>query len=136
MVICTEYMGERYSMGSPDPLPVGFEIRFGSLNFQATWNGYLMRISNRAELHPWRPTGPGPVPAMPAVVAPAPAPSCAAGPSALDADTVLVNAHARQQRNDVGPRAPCHGVTRSLTKQHQHPRGRRDSRVTVPPRDV
>jgi hypothetical protein len=37
-------------MGSSDPLPAGFEIRFGSLNFQATGNGYLMRITNRDEL--------------------------------------------------------------------------------------
>jgi hypothetical protein len=36
MVIRTEYQGQRYSMGSSDPLPTGFEIRFGSLNFQAT----------------------------------------------------------------------------------------------------
>jgi hypothetical protein len=35
MVIRTEYRSQRYSMGSSDPLPVGFEIRFGSLNFQA-----------------------------------------------------------------------------------------------------
>jgi hypothetical protein len=36
------------------PLLAGFEIRFGSLNFQATGNDYLMRITNRDELHPWR----------------------------------------------------------------------------------
>jgi hypothetical protein len=53
-------------MGSSDPLPAGFEIRFRSLNFQATGNSYLMRITNRAELHPWRSTVPGLVPAMPA----------------------------------------------------------------------
>jgi hypothetical protein len=41
MVIRTEYRGTRYSMGSSDPLPAGFEIRFGGLNFQATGNGYL-----------------------------------------------------------------------------------------------
>jgi hypothetical protein len=35
MVICTEYRGMRYSMGSSDPLPARFEIRFGGLNFQA-----------------------------------------------------------------------------------------------------
>jgi hypothetical protein len=33
MVIRTEYRGTCYSMGSSDPLPAGFEIRFGSLNF-------------------------------------------------------------------------------------------------------
>jgi hypothetical protein len=36
MVIRTEYRGTRYSMGISDPLPAGFEIRFGGLNFQAT----------------------------------------------------------------------------------------------------
>jgi hypothetical protein len=43
-VIRTEYRGQRYSMGSSDPLPAGFEIRFGGLN-------YLMRLTNREELH-------------------------------------------------------------------------------------
>jgi hypothetical protein len=33
MVIRTDYRGQRYSMGSSDPLPAGFEIQFGSLNF-------------------------------------------------------------------------------------------------------
>jgi hypothetical protein len=66
MVMHTEYRSQRYSMGSSDPLPVGFEIRFGILNFQATGNGYLMRITNRDQLHPWRSTGPGPMPATPA----------------------------------------------------------------------
>jgi hypothetical protein len=82
MVIRTEYRSQRYSMGISDPLPAGFEIRFGSLNFQATGNGYLMRITNRAELHPWWSTGPGPVPVTPAADAPAPAQADAAGPSA------------------------------------------------------
>jgi hypothetical protein len=82
MVICTEYRGQRYSMGSSDTLPAGFEIRFGSLNVQATGNGYLMRITNRDELHPWRSTGLGPVPFTPAADAPAPAQADAAGPSA------------------------------------------------------
>jgi hypothetical protein len=63
MVIRTEYRSQRYSMGRSDPLPAGFEIRFGSLNFQATGNDYLMRITNRDELHPWRSTGPGVTPA-------------------------------------------------------------------------
>jgi hypothetical protein len=82
MVIRTEYRGQRYSMGSSDPLPAGFSIRLGSLNFQATGNSYLMCITNRAELHPWRSTGSGPVPAMPAADAPTPAQVDAAGPSA------------------------------------------------------
>jgi hypothetical protein len=33
MVIRTKYRGQRYSMGSSDPLPPEFEIRFGGLNF-------------------------------------------------------------------------------------------------------
>jgi hypothetical protein len=68
-------------MGSSDPFLAGFEIWFGSLNFQATGNGNLMRITNRDELHPWRSTGPGPVPATPVADAPAPAQADAAGPS-------------------------------------------------------
>jgi hypothetical protein len=82
MVIRTEYRGQRYSMGSSDPLPAGFEIRFRSLNFQATGNNYLMCITNRDELHPWRLTGPGLVLVTPAVNAPAPAQEDAEGPSA------------------------------------------------------
>jgi hypothetical protein len=69
-------------MGSSDPLPVGFEIWFGSLNFQATGNGYLMRITNRDELHPRWSTGLGPVPVTPGAEAPAPAQADAAGPLA------------------------------------------------------
>jgi hypothetical protein len=69
-------------MGSSDLLPARFEIRFGSLNIQDTGNGYLMRITNRAELHPWRSTGPGPVPATPATNAPAPAQADAGAPLA------------------------------------------------------
>jgi hypothetical protein len=30
MVIRTEYRGQRFSMGSSDPLSAGFEIRFGA----------------------------------------------------------------------------------------------------------
>jgi hypothetical protein len=63
MVVRTEYRGTRYCMGSSDPLPAGFEIRFGSLNFQATGNGYLMRLTNREELRARRQAGSAPVPA-------------------------------------------------------------------------
>jgi hypothetical protein len=83
MVIHTEYRGQRYSMGSSDPLPAGFEIRFRSLNFQATRNGYLMRITNREELRAWRQTGPAPVPVAPAAGAPTPTSTNAVGPSTL-----------------------------------------------------
>jgi hypothetical protein len=64
MVIHIEYRSQRYSMGSSDPLPTGFQIRFGSLNFQDTGNGYLMRITNSDELHLWWSTGPGPMPVL------------------------------------------------------------------------
>jgi hypothetical protein len=82
MVIRTKYHGQRYSMGRSDPLPAGFEILFGSLNFQATGNDYLIRITNRDELRARRPTGSGPVPAAPAADAPMPAQADAAGPLA------------------------------------------------------
>jgi hypothetical protein len=82
MVIHTEYRSQRYSMGCSDPLTAGFEIWFGSLNFQATRNGYLMHITNRTKLHLWRSTRPGPVPAAPAADAPAPTQADNAGPSA------------------------------------------------------
>jgi hypothetical protein len=69
-------------MGSLDPLPAGFEIRFGILNFQAMGNGYLMRITNGDELRAWRSTGPDLVPVTPATGAPTPASTDAVGPSA------------------------------------------------------
>jgi hypothetical protein len=82
MVIRTEYHDQRYSMGSSDPLPVGFKIRFGSLNFQATGNGYLMRITNRDELRARRQTGADPASVAPTTHAPASTHMDAAGPSA------------------------------------------------------
>jgi hypothetical protein len=69
-------------MGSSDPLTAGFEIWFGSLNFQATGNDYLMHITNRDELRARRPTGPGPAPAAPAANTPESAHADAAGPPA------------------------------------------------------
>jgi hypothetical protein len=69
-------------MGSSDPLPAGFEIRFGSLNFQATGNGYLMRITNHDELRARRQTGADPASVAPATHAPAYAHVDAVGPSA------------------------------------------------------
>jgi hypothetical protein len=82
MVIRTEYRSQRYSMGSSDTLPAGFEIRFGSLNFQATGNSYLMRITNRDELRARRETGSAPVLVAPIAGTPTPASTDAAGPSA------------------------------------------------------
>jgi hypothetical protein len=68
-------------MGSSDPLPAGFKIRFGSLNFQAMGNGYLMRITNRDELRARRQTGPAPVPVTPVAATPTPVSTDVAGPS-------------------------------------------------------
>jgi hypothetical protein len=82
MVIRTEYRGTRYSMGSSDPLPVGFEIRFGGLNFQATGNSYLMRLTNREELRARRQAGSAPVAAARVATTPTLASTDAAGPSA------------------------------------------------------
>jgi hypothetical protein len=82
MVIRTEYRGTRYSMGSSDPLPVGFEIRFGGLNFQATGNGYLMRLSNREELRARRQAGSVPAATTHAITTQMPTGTDAAGPSA------------------------------------------------------
>jgi hypothetical protein len=81
MVIRIEYRGPRYSMGSSDALPAGFELRFGSLNFQATGNGYLMRLTNREELRARRQAGSVPVAAARVVATPTPASTDAAGPS-------------------------------------------------------
>jgi hypothetical protein len=69
-------------MGSSDPLPAGFEIRFGSLNFQATGNGYLMRLTNREELRARRQAGSVPVIAACVATTQTPAGTDAAGPSA------------------------------------------------------
>jgi hypothetical protein len=69
-------------MGSSDPLPAGFEIRFGGLNFQATGNGYLMRLTNREELRARRQVGSAPIATARAATTPAPASTDAAGPSA------------------------------------------------------
>jgi hypothetical protein len=82
MVIRTEYCGTRYSMGSSDPLPAGFEIRFGGMNFQATGNSYLMRLTNREELRARHQAGSGPVVAARVATTPTLASTDAAGPSA------------------------------------------------------
>jgi hypothetical protein len=74
MVIRTEYHGQCYSMGSSDPLPAGFKIWFGGLNFQATGNDYLMRLTNRL--------GSASVAAARVATTPTPATTNAAGPSA------------------------------------------------------
>jgi hypothetical protein len=82
MVIRNGYRGQRYFMGSSDPLPAGFEIRFGGLNFQATGNGYLMRLTNSEELCARRQAESTPVAAARVATTPTPTSTDAAGPSA------------------------------------------------------
>jgi hypothetical protein len=82
MVIRTEYRGQRYSMCSSDPLPAGFEFRFGGLNFQATGNGYLMRLAIHEELRARRQAGSAPVAAARVAATPTPASTDVAGSSA------------------------------------------------------
>jgi hypothetical protein len=69
-------------MGSSDPLPTGLEIWLGSLNFQATGNGYLMRLTNREKLRVRRQAGSVPVAAARVAATPTPASTDATGPSA------------------------------------------------------
>jgi hypothetical protein len=123
MVIRTEYRGQRYSMGSSDPLPAEFEVRFGSLNFQATGNGYLMRIINRDELHPWRSIGPGPVPTTPDANAPTPVQEDVAGPSRPRRRRRSASVLDMRGWNDVGPRASPRNTTRPLARWRPLPRG-------------
>jgi hypothetical protein len=69
-------------MGSSDPLPAGFEIRFGGLNFEATGNDYLMRLTIREELRARRQAGAVLVAAARVATTPTPASTDAVGPSA------------------------------------------------------
>jgi hypothetical protein len=86
-------------MGSSDPLPAGFEIRFRSLKFQATGNGYLMRLTNREELRAWRQAGSVPVTAARIAATPTPASTDAAGPSA-PRRRQRSSQHSRQARSE------------------------------------
>jgi hypothetical protein len=86
-------------MGSSDPLPTGFEIRFGGLNFQATGNGYLMRLTNREELRARRQAGSTPVPVARTATTQAPAGTDAAGPS-TPRHSRRSDQHSRQARSE------------------------------------
>jgi hypothetical protein len=132
MVIRTKYQGQRYSMGSSDPLPAGFEIRFGSLNLG---NGYLMRIINCDKLHPRRSTGPGPVPSRPLLKPRRPPKRTLWALQHLNADDAPVSSLDRRGRNDDGPFASPRNATRSLTKrQPLRWGGACGLRAAVPPR--
>jgi hypothetical protein len=100
-------------MGSSDPLPARFEIQFGSLNFQATRNDYLMRITNRDELRARQRTGPAPVPVAPAAGALTPTSTDAAGPSAPRRHR-FSGQHSRQARTER-QRAACIASQRDAT---------------------
>jgi hypothetical protein len=58
-----------------------------------------MRITNRDELHPWRSTGPGPVPVTPAADAPAPPKWTMWAPQCHDADDATASALDRRRCN-------------------------------------
>jgi hypothetical protein len=96
-------------MGSSDPLPAGFEIRFGSLNFQATGNGYLIRITNREELRARRQTGPAPVPVAPTAKGSTPASTDAAVPS-------VPRRHRRSGQRSRQARTECRRAARAATQ--------------------
>jgi hypothetical protein len=110
-------------MGSSDPLPAGFEIQFGSLNFQATGNGYLMRITNCEELRARLQAGPAPTPVTPAAGASMPASTDAASPRCLDAADAPVNALDRRGRNAGRLRVPPRSATHSLARRQPPRRG-------------
>jgi hypothetical protein len=80
MVIHTEYRGQRYSMGSSDPLPG--RVRNPVREPELPDHGEQLPQTNRDELRARRQTEPGPVPAPPAADAPGPARVDVAGPSA------------------------------------------------------
>jgi hypothetical protein len=112
MVIHTEYRGQRYSMGSSDPLQAGFEIRFGSQNFQATGNDYLMHITDRDELRARRQTGPARSSSHLPLGHQRPPARMPRAPQRLDAVDVPVSALDRRGRSAEGLPAPPRKTTR------------------------
>jgi hypothetical protein len=124
MVIRTEYRSQGYSMGSSDPFPAGFEIRFESLNFQATGNGYLMRITNRDELHPWWSTSQDRFPPHLLLTAQRPHQRTPRALQYLDTGGALDNVRARRGWNNAGPRALRHNATHLPAGRRWHPWGR------------
>jgi hypothetical protein len=89
-------------MGSSDPLPAEFEIRFGSLNFQATGNGYLMSSTRGGRL------GQARFPPRLLLTPRRPLKWMLRALRHLDADDALASVRARHEWNDDGPR---HGAT-------------------------
>jgi hypothetical protein len=104
-------------MGSSDPLPAGFEIRFGSLNFQATGNGYLMRITNPDELVCGGRPGPAQSPSHPLLAPRCPPRWMLRAFQHLDAVDALASALGRRRRSANALRASPHSATGSLARR-------------------
>jgi hypothetical protein len=134
MVIRTEYRGQRYSMGNSDPLPAGFEIRFGSLNFQATGNGYFMCITNRDELRARRQTGPARSPSHLPLGHQRPPARMLRAPQRLDAIDASVSALDRREWSADGPRASPRSATHPPARRQPLQGGALGFRTAVPPR--
>jgi hypothetical protein len=117
MVIRTEYRGTRYSIGSSNPLPAGFEIRFGGLNFQATGNDYLMRLTNSEELRARHQTGSTTAPAARAATTQTPAGTYAANPSAPQHRVAPASVRARRGPSDGKLNAPPPNTARPSPQQ-------------------
>jgi hypothetical protein len=117
LVIRTEYRGTRYCMGSSDPLPAVFKIRFGGLNFQATGNGYLMRLTNREELRPQRQAGSVPVPAARTTTAQTPPAKMLRVRQRHDVAATPASVHTRRGPSDGKLNAPPLNMARPSARQ-------------------
>jgi hypothetical protein len=110
-------------MGSSDPLPAGFEIWFGSLNFQTTGNDYLSASPTvTSSTHGGRP-GQGRSPSHPLLMSRRPPKRMLRAPQHHDADDAPASALDRRGWNDVGPHVSPHNATHPSARRQPHPRG-------------
>jgi hypothetical protein len=109
-------------MGSSDPLPTGFEIRFGSLNFQATGNGYLMRITNVPRSTRGGQLGQDRFSSRPLPTPRRPPRRMLRALQHPDADDAPASAPAKRGWNGVGSRASPRSATHPLARRRRHPR--------------
>jgi hypothetical protein len=123
MVIRTEYRGQRYSMGSSDPLPAGFEIRFGSLNFQATGTAISCASPTAPGFTHGGQPGQDQFPPRPLLTARHPPERTLRAPQRHNADDDPASALDRRGWSDVGPRASPLNATRPLARWRPLPRG-------------
>jgi hypothetical protein len=123
MVIHTEYRSQRYSMGSSDPLPAGFEIRFESLNFQATGNGYLIASPTVPSSTRGGRPGQGRFPPCPLLTPRRPPKRTLRALQHHDADDAPTSTLARRGWNNVEPHMSPHNVTHPPARRRPHPRG-------------